>query len=61
MLREKRQQKLNELYKAQERNRVGQQFNTSLLKQDYLVTVAKKKRNHTTAQFSEKAARIAGE
>jgi len=32
MLREKRQQKLNELYKAQERNRFGNQFNTSLLK-----------------------------
>lgn len=60
MLREKRQQKLNELYKAQDRTRFGNQFNTSLFKQDYLVTV-KKKRNHTTAQFSEKAAKVAGE
>ena len=48
MLREKRQQKLNELYKAQERNRVGYQFNTQLMKQDYLAH-QKKKRNHTTA------------
>ena len=60
MLREKRQQKLNELYKAQERNRAGQQFNTQILKQDYVVH-GKKKRNHTTAQFSEKAAKLAGE
>lgn len=60
MLREKRQQKLNELYKAQERNKAGQQFNTQLLKQDYVVT-GKKKRNHTTAQLSEKAAKLAGE